>query len=210
MKSVARTVAVVAVITGVGLIASGVYAIAPADADSFVSSPTFSLTAPLLKVSQGDILAGRVALDDLAPGDVLKGELTVTNKGSQSEWVQLQNDLSGGGNGHPDIFAQYPPTSTLQPLQPGYHAATVSYSIVIAGLLGTAYPIGVSPFSTSQLSPPFELRAGQTATIAYTMAFPLSAGNAYQDATGHVMVHVIYGQEIDSDNGGVQGGTTPA
>ncbi len=205
-NSVTRSI-VVAV--GIGLVSYGSYSLMPAEADT-LSTQSFEWSTPLVKMSQGSIFAGTVPLNNLAPGDTIGGSLTITNSGKEAEWVQLDNKLSGGGDGHPDIFADYPHSVDASMGEPtDDNPATLSYSISISGWNGNASLIQVGPFSVSDISPPFKLRQGQTATINYMLRFPLAAHNDYQGATGSIKVNVVYSPDIDGDHG-VQGGTQPA
>ena len=204
MKPVNKLSRLIVLVVGVGIATAGIYQLTPVQAETLPAS--FEWKTPLID-TQGVLFAGKERVSNLAPGDSLGGTLVITNNGEQNKWVQLRNQLQGGGNGHPDIFADYPHSIDASIGEPSdNNPATLNYTISTSGLLGTAQPIQVGPFSVSEESPPFLLRPGQSATIRYALNFPMAAHNDYQGATGTIRVNVVFSHNIDG-TGGVEGGT---
>lgn len=173
------TFMVVGLMGGVVCLMNGVFHLMVANADTVGAQDVIGKTNIQ---AQGTIFAGTAGLGNMAPGDKGTGMLTITNSSGVDEWVSIENVLTGGGNGHPSIFASYPKDGN--PL-------TISYSIQTSGLLGTAAPITEGPFSSSETSPSFLLHNGQSATVTYTYNFPIQANNNYQGATGKMDVTVV-------------------
>jgi len=213
MNGKTKTSVRLAAVTGVAMLSMGSFSyLSTANADTNGLSPVG------IGLSQGQLFAGAVGIGNTAPGDKPESDtLVVTNTGTQAEWLQINNTLTGplfadngmtgsslGSltvNGITDYVSKdYAATGDSPAFAFDNHPMQIGYTIQLSGIMGNNQPITVAPFSSTQSSPALYLYPQQQATVTYTYyPLTLAAHNDYQGATGELSVELNASANIDSN-----------
>lgn len=172
---------------GAAIMASGSFALFSATTAN--TNNTFASGTVKLNATNAQVWSTQANVSNLAPGDSgTFGTLTLANTGTLDEWVTLST-VTAAVDGKADIFADTATNATVDSL-------AIKYTVTVTDRkTGTSTTDGVLGDTKDILVP-----AGDTATVTYTYAFPSTAGNEYQGASGTITFAASAVQEAHNSN----------